>query len=253
MTSSTQRRVTPVIDTSEAAVTVEESHDPAVIHEARRLQAVAYLQRRYITPDQVIDGVMSPEVDPWVANSAYFVARDDTHSLVGVVRLILWDPQLTLPALEHCRIWPEQERYITALGPAVAEVSALAVDRGAPRRTALALYQAIWEYGRRHEQLMWLMLVDPPLRSLLHAMLGPITYPIGAQQWYMGGHLVPAAMRTCDTHAIISAFAQRRGRAGLGEAFPHNPAWDGLPDLGPVPDHRPPRDPSPLRDDPECL
>lgn len=222
--------------TSAAVITVEQATEPGVIREARRLQAVVYLQRHYITPGDVVDGVMSSSVDPWVRNSVYFVARDAANSIVGVVRLILWDPRQELPALTHCDIWPEHEKYINALVPSVAEVSALAVNHGTPGLTALALYQAIWDYGRQHGHLIWLMLVDPPLRSLLHSGLGSISYPIGPQQWFMGGHLVPAAIRTCDTHTAISEFAHRHGRVGLADSFPHNPAWDGRPDLKRLPD-----------------
>lgn len=222
--------------TSTEVVTVEQATDPDVIQEARKLQAIVYLERHYITPGEMVDGVMSSSVDPWVRNSVYFVARDAANCIVGVVRLILWDPRRKLPSLMHCDIWPEHEEYVTALLPAVAEVSALAVSRGTPGFTALALYQAIWDYGRRHGHLIWLMLVDPPLRNLLHSGLGPISYPIGPKQWFMGGNLVPAAIRTCDTHAIISEFAHRHDRVGLGESFPHNPAWEGLPHLARLPD-----------------
>lgn len=217
-------------------VVVARAENPHVVEQARRLQAATYLRCGYIAREHIVDGVMSRSMDPWVSNSVYYVGRDEAGALLGVVRLILWDSRDKLPALTNGRIWPVHDEYISGVAPAVAEVSALAVDRGAPPNTALALYEAIWEYGIVHGHMMWLMLVEPALRSLLHALLGPITYPIGDPQWYMGGNLVPAALRTCETHGIISAFAVRKGREGLKEAFPHNPAWDKRPDLGPAPD-----------------
>lgn len=222
-------------DDGARTVTVQRVTSPDVLQQARRLQAATYLRRRYITREDVTDGVMSGSVDPWVRNSVYFVGRDDAGTLLGVVRLIMWDCHDKLPALSRGRIWPAHESYISNVIPAVAEVSALAVDRGAPGHTALALYQAIWEYGIVHRHMMWLMLVEPGLRSLLHALLGPITYPIGDPQWYMGGNLIPAALRTCETHGIISSYADQRGRVNLKDAFPHNPAWDTHPDVGPAP------------------
>lgn len=220
---------------AEAGVTVQQASQPEVIEQARRLQATVYLQRRYITQEDVIGGVMSPRVDPWVANSVYFVARDPAGVVLGVIRLILWGSPDSLPALRHGFIWPAHKEYIETLLPAVAEVSALAVARGAPGGIAVQLYRAIWHYGRRHHHKMWLMLIDPPMRSLLHALLGPVTYAVGDPRWYMGGHLLPVALRTCDTHSIISDFEQRHDRAGLAELFPHNSAWDMVPRVPPAP------------------
>lgn len=217
------------------AVTIQQASQPEAIDEARRLQATVYLQRRYISQEDVIGGVMSPKVDPWVANSVYFVARDTDGVVVGVVRLILWGSGHSLPALGHGFVWPTHREYIERLTPAVAEASALAVARGTPSGIAIELYQAIWYYGMRHHHMMWLLLIDPPMRRLLHAMLGPITYAIGDPHWYMGGHLVPVALRTCDTHSIIADFEQQRGRAGLAELFPHNAAWDRFPPMPPAP------------------
>lgn len=218
-----------------AVVSVEQVSDPGRITQARRVQASTYLQRNYIAAEDVVDGVMSTRVDPWVPNSVYFAAFGSEHDPIGVIRLILWDPDDTLPALRHCQVWPEHAREVQEATPAVAEVSALAVKQGAPQHTAVALYQAIWEYGRRHNHLMWLMLMDHSLRALLHAVLGPITYVIGDEQSYMGGRLVPTALRTCDTHTIIANSAQRRGNPSLGDAFPHNAAWERIPQPGLTP------------------
>lgn len=212
-----------------AIVAVEQVSDRRRITQARRVQASVYLERSYISGEEVIDGVMSNDVDPWVPNSVYFAAYGSEPDPVGVIRLILWNPHDTLPALRYGRLWPQHARQVQNLTPDVAEVSALAVQKSAPRQTSLALYQAIWGYGLHHNHLMWLMLIDESLRALLHAMLGPITYPIGDQQSYMGGQLVPTALRTCDTHAIISTSAQGRANPKLGDAFPHNPAWERIP------------------------
>lgn len=203
--------------------------DPQSIVAARRLHASVYRQLGYVEDQDLSDGVIDAAMDPWVPLSTYFAARSSDGHLLGVARLIRYTPEQRLPALQHGVVASPFADLIAKVADSTAEVSALAIAPGAPRGTAVSLYEAMWRYGIQERHRMWLMLIERRFRRMLHALLGPVTQTVGPEGWYMGGRVAPDLLNTATTHQIISTHENTHPvslPSGLSARFPHNPAWE---------------------------
>lgn len=201
---------------------------PQSILAARRLHASVYQQLGYIGTQDLSDGVIDIAIDPWAPLSTYFAASSDDGVLWGVSRLIRYTPEQRLPALQHGLIASSIAALIAKHADSTAEVSALAIAPGAPRGTAVSLYEAMWRYGIEQHHRIWLMLIERRFRRLLHGLLGPVTQTIGPEDWYMGGRVAPDLLNTATTHQIIATHERNHPvtvQLGLSARFPHNPAW----------------------------
>lgn len=206
-------------------VSVDVARRPGDIDAARRLHAEVYLAKGYVTQAEVVDGLIVPDVDPWVADSTYFLARDDLGEPVGVSRQITPPRVEQLPTMGMRELHPAVDAQLRRQPPhSVVEISALAVRRWADRLAATLLYSCMWERSRRLGHRAWVMSVHPVVWEQLNRSLGPVLEAFGPTQWYLGSDVIPSFVWMDRTAAIIAAHAA---------TLPPGPRRELLPSLFP--------------------
>ena len=171
------------------------------IMQARRLQAQVYLERGFVTQDEVSDdGTLSPRVDPWVNRSTYFGVHRGGR-LVATARQIETDDVRSLPAIRRADADLAHTRSVLECSSReVVEISGLARSAGSTRHDALALYVSMWRHSMAVGHQVWVMAVDPPFYLQLRKMIcGNAIRPMGPLREYMGFRLVMAAMFLDET------------------------------------------------------
>lgn len=197
------------------------------IQAARRLHAELFLAQGYVDEADLVDGFIGSRVDPWVAASTYFLARDRKGACIGVCRQISSPTAAHLPTMRMKQLNRSVTRQLRRqMNGAVVEISALGVVPGADPFTATLLYSCMWAYSRyRHSA--WVMSVHPMVWTHLTASLGPVLEVFGPTQWYMGSDVIPSVLWTDSTSSTIMKHAEGlppgQSRRALPVLFPPNP------------------------------
>lgn len=171
-----------------------EPDSAAQLHEARRLQGQRYLDSGHVdrlTTEGYVAG------DKHVSTSQYFVAVDQTESVIGVSRLI-HGPSGVLPSLAQFELLaPHAEALLWLPSGVVAEVSALATAAHASRElfsASVGLYRAMFRASWESGVVWWVANWEQPLHRLVSSLLGVDFEVIGEPKAYMGAPTYPVAL-----------------------------------------------------------
>lgn len=184
---------------------------PDVIHAARALVATEYLERGFVTPDEMDGDTISSAADPYVLHSEHYVdMRTDEHSarsrsgsgigVAGTIRKIKFVPQKgrsSFPVLDHEEsLYPEavQEIYATGL-EATVEMSNLVRDRriDSDGTAALRLYRkAFHDSWNGGEEEQYIMACNPVLFTAFTYLFNGAFKRIGPNLPYKGQEAIPA-------------------------------------------------------------
>lgn len=195
------------------------------IAEAQRLHAHVYVQRNFISPEDVDNsGRMHLGADPHQTHSYYFgvYTQSGTNKphLVATARQIQFDPKKgwdSFPLLSQAQVYPGWRGKILKLEPSQAvEVSGLAKHRPITSVAPLMLYKAMWHRSLEDGHKLWLMAVDVKLYEKLKVLFGDAVKKVGRVTKYQGGDVVPAVLyphkciRELVNSTLKSRFLRRR-------------------------------------------
>lgn len=195
--------------------------DDAVIDAARQVVAAEYLKRKFVNPEEVVDGVILPSSDPYVGHSEYYVDIKETPSrrrmgmrnrvsdtqdtdearIAGTVRKIKFVPEKgagSFPVLDKQHLLdPDAVDEIYRVGlENTVEISALVRDSrvDVDGMSALRLYrrafQDSWNNGN-NEQL-YIMACNPRLFENFTMIFNGAFRRIGPDLDYPGQEAIPA-------------------------------------------------------------
>jgi hypothetical protein len=187
-----------------------------LMHEAKRLHASVYLERKFVSPEHVTEeGHLSKTADPHQTHSYYFaVVSKGSAKIIAVSRQIehTGDKYLrSFPILEKAEIYERYKTYI-AKCPAdmIVEISGLAKQRGTSQVAPLLLYRAMWQRSLRLNHGLWLMACDVRLYERLKLMFGPAIVQIGKVTTYQGGDVIPALVRPAQALTELKHFTHQK-------------------------------------------
>lgn len=180
---------------------------------AQRLSTDVFLERNYISKDEVAAGVY---LDQYAPRSTYYLAKNGIKISTG--RQIACDKKegiLSLPTAKYFSVDPEKLANVAGV-PSVAdlkpnevvEISAVAKEfikgeegQGSKKRTltdpdaVIALYSSMIRTSVEKGQKLWIMNVDPPFVRYLGMMIGQSqVHVLGEPREYMGPATVPIAL-----------------------------------------------------------
>ncbi|MCP3857148.1 MAG: hypothetical protein GY698_20850 [Actinomycetia bacterium] len=149
---------------------------PVRIEEVRRLRAETYVDHGFLSPEEA----GSVEHDKYDADALYFGALRGDH-LVGGSRLVPRGPR-GLFLLENFELNRQGHELVDSVGADLAEVSGLAVARGAGDRFGISagLYRAMLHFSLTDLGVVhWVAVVDPALHRILARLLNIVVVEIG--------------------------------------------------------------------------
>lgn len=189
---------------------VIKTSDPTHIQQAKKLHASIYLQRGFVTADELRGGKLRHRVDPHQAHSIYFVVLDTkTGEVVANARQIRATRKLghlSFPMVSQASINNRAQRAIDAHAASdCVEISGLVKKRGVSSIVPLLLYRALWHESLRAEHTLWLMACDVRLYERLHLLYGPALKKVGKTASYKGGLIVPAILEINHSLAAIES------------------------------------------------
>jgi hypothetical protein len=195
------------------------------IEEAQRLHAHVYIQRNFISPEDIDDsGRMHLDADPHQTHSYYFgvytKSKNDKPRLVATARQIQYNPSKgwdSFPILAQAQVYPSWKERILKMDPSKAvEISGLAKHRPITSVAPLMLYKAMWHRSLEDGHKLWLMAVDVKLYDRLKVLFGDAIKKVGRTTTYQGGDIVPAVfyphkcIRELVNSTLKSRFLHRR-------------------------------------------
>ena len=182
------------------------------LKQAKLLHAEVYLQRNFITADQLDrNGHLSVDHDPYQNHADYFVvshAVDGELTVVATARQIKVNGEAghaSFPTISKLKLYAQNKAMIERVDPAdCVEISALAKKRGHSSFATLMLYRQMWHHSLREHHVLWLMACDEAVFTQLKDLFGDALTQIGPKAFYMGSWVVPAALEVNSTLRAIS-------------------------------------------------
>jgi hypothetical protein len=191
---------------------------------ARRTQATVYLHEKYVQKEDVIDGVISREIDPYVERSTYFLVEEKqengeknhaaTARQIRITKAEKKQGILSLPVLNEFNCDPEiikQVAHVSKVGDLrpseVVEISALASLGGKPSDIknlgpVIELYTRMLRSSLEEGHKLWVMGTDRRLtRKLSQLVGGDLFVKMGESKDYFGSLTDPACLNPSDVVA----------------------------------------------------
>jgi hypothetical protein len=178
---------------------VEEVNGDDYLIAAKKLHAKVYLDRGFVRPSDVADGMLTYAADPHQTHSKYFVVIDTKLSrMVATARQIELRPgkgHNSFAVVKRANLYKRGQKLIRKHDPAkVIEISGLAKERGVSKIAPLLLYRAMWHRSLREGHTLWIMASDVRLFIRLKLLFGKSITKIGRVTPYYGGDVVPAML-----------------------------------------------------------
>lgn len=202
------------------------TQDPEMIYSARKLVADRYLNLGFVTSEDIVDGVMSAEADPYAAHSTYYVVTDPKNGeIVATSRRIHYDPssgEKSFPLLDHKdQIDESYLERIDALGiENCVEISSLVrnpayrPDNQVTLQLYREMFQDAWASGSEGEKV-FLMACKPKLFTRFKQLFDGSMQRIGPDIDYPGEKVVPAMFELLD--GSVDLIRKSKG------VYPHRP------------------------------
>jgi len=198
---------------------VEEVMSDAYLAAAKKLHAKVYLDRGFVSKNDVVDGLLTYRSDPHQEHSRYFVVIDPKKA-----RIIATARQIELreghghnsfAIVNQAELYKRARRILKKHDPAKSiEISGLAKERGVSKIAPLLLYRAMWHHSLRKKHALWLLACDLRLFIRLKLLFGKSISKIGRVTPYYGGDIVPAML---DVQSSISNLEKSLNRATFFE------------------------------------
>lgn len=185
------------------------THDPELVDAARKMTAHYYLQRHFVTPDQLDAGGRITEAhDPYLSQAEYYVIRNtDTDAIAATCRKIHYNAdkdEAAFPLFEHLdQLYPDKVAKLRDIGfRNVAELSSLVknpqedVDGQAVLTLYRQLFQNAWRADNEGREAAYIMACNPKLYKRLRFLFGDLVEQLGPALEYPGQEVVPAMIVT---------------------------------------------------------
>lgn len=167
---------------------------------AKKLHADVYLYRNFVEEKDIVNGLLSPKIDPYHPHSQYFVVIDKrTGRLVATARQIYehrGKRHRSFAMFNHTPLYRRATKLITKYDPGLCvEISGLAKHKGVSKLAPLLLYRAMWQYSLEQGHELWLLASDVRLFIRLKLLFGPAIRKAGPVTFYLGSDVVPAVLK----------------------------------------------------------
>lgn len=186
--------------------------DADIITQARKITAVAYLKKKYITAHQIShDGTIDQKFDSYVNSSDYYVATNSEAEVAATTRKIRYDSDKgpdSFPVWTHRAVFDaDKVELIESLGlENCVEISALAKNYGKDPEglAALRLYRSLIQDALVHDEegnpqeKVFIMALSPNLYKQLTTYFDGAIKRIGPNLDYPGEEVVPAMMQPME-------------------------------------------------------
>ncbi len=185
--------------------------DPELIHRARQMTAAHYLKRGYVTQEEITDdGVISPEADPYVDHSTYYVLmQPGTDEIIATSRKIHFDPdkgEKSFPLFDHKdELDPGYIKQLDEIGlENTVEISALIKNPDLDRDGLATLYlyrklfQDAWSTDTKQKEEAFIMACSPTLYEKFTLFFNGSMHKMGPDLDYPGQKAIPTVFFTRD-------------------------------------------------------
>jgi hypothetical protein len=171
------------------------------LESAKKLHASVYLNRNYITNEQVRDGVIPHKHDPYQSHSQYFAVKAKNTTplhkkgeVVAVARQIETTEEgiKALPVMHHVNVHPkhaqgEPYEYV--------EISAFVKKKGVDSNVLLLLFRGMFQHSDIKGHKNWLIACDETVYWRLKTLFPYTIRKIGPKTFYMGSYVMPASVK----------------------------------------------------------
>lgn len=203
----TPEQVRPVIEAGAYMV-----KDRATIDEARRLTANVYLKRGFIDSKEIgEDGTITPEFDPYIDSSSYYIVANEESQIVATTRKIRYDET---KGEESFPVWKSKELFDKAAVDEIesiglencVEISALAKELAldTDNLAALKAYRSIFQDAINKkeatdtQETVFLMALSPKLFEQFKIIFKSGLKKIGPSLDYPGEEVIPAIIKPVE-------------------------------------------------------
>lgn len=171
------------------------------LNDAKRLHAEVYLRRNFIAEQNVRDGILTMDVDPYQAQADYFGVIDRSNqSVVAIARQIQNTKTQSLPIFKHVKL----NKDYTCIEPQeVVEISAFAKRHGVESRALLLLFHEMFIHSKMKQHRYWVMAVDKKIYGRMKTLFGPVMRRIGPETFYMGSAVIPAEVALDEAGRLL--------------------------------------------------
>lgn len=185
--------------------------DPELIYNARKMTADHYLQRGFISAEQIgEDGTVKRELDPYHNYSDYYILLEpSTKDIVATCRKINYDVAKgidSFPVLKHRdQLDSETVQAILSVGlDSVVEISALVKNPSLDRdnTATLKLYRKVlqdsWKKKTHGKAEIFVMACNPKLYEGFQNLFGAQIKRMGSDLDYPGQKAIPSTVDTLN-------------------------------------------------------
>lgn len=178
------------------------------IFQARFLTAERYLGEGYITEDDLDEnGLMSEDVDPYVASSTYLGSFDEDGHIKATLRQISQDDIAELPTVKEFGL--QENELLSSFDPRdVVEISGVSKVNGGglieQSKKIIEVYGAAMRHSVESGHKAWVMGTDSRLTKRLGVLFGSENFTrLGEQKEYLGSATDPILLDINDAIKTI--------------------------------------------------
>lgn len=173
----------------------------SAVADCRRLVARRYLEVGFVAENELVDGFVSPTLDPYVDRSEYFWKKDKNGKVIATFRMIHANylaGELDLPIDKEFALFDVQRQILheafAANPESAVEISALAKEKGVGHEATLDMYKGVWQHAKRLGLSVCAISADEKLHETLKAYFGDAIEEAGEPTEMMGSRTVPSLL-----------------------------------------------------------